>query len=140
MGESVYFYEREKNFPKLLGKEREARNISCDQLGKIIDRSPEYVSAIEKGFLPISHHEFMLISNLLDIKFPHREGEVTNFWTQKELETLWQDFSDLPVDENECIDEDFYIWEKGTNRYEIWHWFDDHCLNGLAKDLMGLDK
>lgn len=138
MDEIVCYYERERDFPKLLRKEREAKKITYEQIGDIINTSPEAVSAIEKGLLPISHHEFMLISDFLDIKFPYREGEVTNFWTQKELENLWEKFGDIPVDEDECIDVDFYIWEKGTEKYEIWHWFDEHCLNGLAIDLMGL--
>lgn len=55
----------------------------------------------------------------------------------EELEELWKKFEDVPIDEDECIEEDFEDWEKGTDRYEIWHWFDDNLLNGLAKDLMG---
>lgn len=56
----------------------------------------------------------------------------------EELEKLWQGFEDVPIDKDECIDEDFHIWEKGTDIYHIWHWFDDSLPNGLAKDLMGL--
>ena len=56
----------------------------------------------------------------------------------EELEKLWNEFEDVPIDEDECIDEVFYIWDKGTDRYHIWHWFDDRLPNGLAKDLMGL--
>jgi len=56
----------------------------------------------------------------------------------EELKKLWNEFEDVPIDEDEYIDEDFYIWGKGTDRYHIWHWFDDRLPNGLAKDLMGL--
>jgi hypothetical protein len=57
-----------------------------------------------------------------------------------ELDKLWNDFEDVPIDKDECIDEPFHIWCKGTDRYEIWHWFDDRLPNGLAIDLMGLKK
>lgn len=56
----------------------------------------------------------------------------------EELEKLWEEFADVPIDKDECIDEKFYNWEKGTDRYEIWHWFDEKCPNSLAKDIMGL--
>ncbi len=55
------------------------------------------------------------------------------------LRTLWEKLSDVPIDQNECIDETFHIWEKGTDRFHIWHWFDVRCPNGLAKDLMNLN-
>ena len=42
----------------------------------------------------------------------------------EKLEKLWNEFKDVPIDKDECIDEDFHIWEKGTDRYHIWHWFE----------------
>lgn len=35
----------------------------------------------------------------------------------EELEKLWNEFKDVPIDKDERIDEVFYIWEKGTDRY-----------------------
>ena len=32
------------------------------------------------------------------------------------------------------IEVDFYWWEKGTYRFDIWHWFDENLPNGLAVD------
>ena len=55
------------------------------------------------------------------------------------IKTLWEKFADIPIDDDECIEEDFHIWEKGTDRFDIWHWFDEMCPNGLAKDLMKLN-
>ena len=60
--------------------------------------------------------------------------------TFEKLEKLWEEFADIPIDEEECIDNDFYYWKKGTDRFEIWHWFDERCPNGLAIDIMGLEK
>ncbi len=44
---------------------------------------------------------------------------------------LWYAFTDIPIDNEEYIDVDFYIWPKGTDRYEIWHWFDEKFPNGV---------
>lgn len=49
---------------------------------------------------------------------------------------MWDELSDIPIDEEECIEESFYNWDIGTNRYEIWHWFDEQCPNNLHDDLM----
>lgn len=38
---------------------------------------------------------------------------------------LWHDFGDIPIDDDENIDEDFHIFPKGTNRYDIFHWFEE---------------
>lgn len=47
------------------------------------------------------------------------------------LEHLWSAYTDIPIDEEVCIDEDFYIWSNDTDRFEIWHWFDEKLPNGV---------
>ena len=56
---------------------------------------------------------------------------------QEDIKKLWEKFGDTPINDNEEIDEDFYIWEKGTDRYEIWHWFDEHLIQGLWRFMEG---
>lgn len=54
---------------------------------------------------------------------------------QYKLKTLWEFFSNIPVDydkEDEPIDEDFHVWETGTPRMDIWHWFDEKFEKGLG--------
>lgn len=52
------------------------------------------------------------------------------------LKKMWDKFSDIPVNNDDEIEEDFELWEAGTNKYDIWHWFDEHCPNGLVKDII----
>lgn len=54
--------------------------------------------------------------------------------TPKELEKLWGKFADVPINNDDKIEEDFYLWEKGTDRFYIWHWFDEKLPNGLVID------
>lgn len=54
-------------------------------------------------------------------------------YSNKRLEQLWKELGDIPIDINECILSDFHIWKRGTNRFEIWKWFDDNFEGGLKK-------
>jgi hypothetical protein len=50
-----------------------------------------------------------------------------------QLEQLLDDFSAIPIKINDEIEVDFYCWEKGTSRFEIWHWFDEKLPEGIHK-------
>lgn len=52
--------------------------------------------------------------------------------TDIEIEKLWDELEDVPIDENECLDIDWHGWSKGTHREEIWHWFDEHHSKGVG--------
>ena len=56
--------------------------------------------------------------------------------TLKELQELWNELSDIPVNENDEIEEDFPDFPSGTDKFDVWHWFDERCPNGVAEDLM----
>ena len=51
----------------------------------------------------------------------------------REIEKLWNELEDVPVDENKCLDIDWKGWNKGTHREEILHWFD---IAKIAKFLL----
>ncbi len=51
---------------------------------------------------------------------------------ENELEKLWELLGDVPVNENDEIDVDFHLWEKGTDKNTIWRWFDDNYSAGVA--------
>ena len=57
--------------------------------------------------------------------------------TDAGIRYLWRRFGDIAIDENECIDSDFYIWCEGTPREEIWRWLDARYSKGVAH-LMGI--
>ncbi len=56
----------------------------------------------------------------------------------KEAEEMWKDFGDVPINENEEIEQEWFIFGKGTSRQEIWHWFESKYNISVAKDLMGI--
>ena len=58
--------------------------------------------------------------------------------TKKSLETFWSELGDIPVNDDGIIQEPFLWWPKGTDREDIWHWFDEKYPGGVIK-LMGLE-
>lgn len=55
----------------------------------------------------------------------------------KILEFLWERLGDIPVDDDGCIEEDFMGYETGTDREEIWNWFDENHSEGVKVLMKG---
>ena len=53
------------------------------------------------------------------------------------LEYLWEEFGNVLIDDDECILDDFIGFECGTHREEVWHWFDERYLKGVAYLMFG---
>lgn len=52
--------------------------------------------------------------------------------TDKELESLWREFTDIPMDPvTECIEAPFLDFPASTHREEVWHWFDERHSKGV---------
>ena len=54
-------------------------------------------------------------------------------YNDTELENLWKFLEDIPMNENEQLEEDWFIFPKGTDKEEIWHWFDEQYSKGVFK-------
>lgn len=52
-----------------------------------------------------------------------------------ELKRMWEEFEAIPINLADEIEVDFYSWEKGTYRFDIWHWFDEKLPKGLVLNL-----
>lgn len=51
---------------------------------------------------------------------------------------LWENFGDIPVNEEGEIEVSWHIFAKGTDKYDIWHWFEGEFDISIAEDFMGL--
>lgn len=55
-----------------------------------------------------------------------------------QLEKLWKQFSDVPMNpDTEKMEEPFMDFPAGTDREEIWHWFDERHSKGAVYLLYG---
>ena len=57
--------------------------------------------------------------------------------TDEVLEFLWNRFGDVPVDDDGRLTDCFMGYETGTDREEIWHWFDEYHSEGVAALMNG---
>lgn len=56
-----------------------------------------------------------------------------------ELEKLWLLFGEIPINDNDEILEEFLDFREGTDRMEIWHWFDERYSKGVS-ELMNCER
>jgi len=49
---------------------------------------------------------------------------------------LWLRLGDIPINEDEEIEQRFLHFGVGTHREEIWHWFEGKFDLSVAEDLM----
>lgn len=58
-------------------------------------------------------------------------NDILSIWNDcdpsSHAEKLWTDFTAVPINDDDTIDIPFLHFEKGTYRFDIWHWFEqDH--------------
>ncbi|NHN35514.1 hypothetical protein [Paenibacillus agricola] len=49
-----------------------------------------------------------------------------------QIDLLWQEFGDVPINDLDEIEGRFLNWVAGTNRFVIWKWFDQNHSKGVA--------
>lgn len=60
--------------------------------------------------------------------------------TQDELTELWLMFGDVPINDRDEIQEEFIGFDAGTNRFDIWQWFDQRYESGVAQLIHDAEK
>ena len=85
----------------------------------------------------VSYHLFR------DLKIPGELVCVEN--SDDYIEEKWRQLSEPPFDEADVpgdmiLAEDWWIFQKGTDRQEIWKWFDKRHSKGVAYLLYGEEK
>lgn len=88
---------------------------------------PDEIAALEAALL-----------NSEDISPWDRASILEDKYEYERIWDLWQEFGDVPMDpETECIESEWHEFPAGTNREEIWHWFEEHFGLSVARNLMG---
>lgn len=88
-------------------------------------------SALERAFPSINYADYSAIFDGLNEIDTLAERDA-------ELEELWSQFSDIPMDpDTECMEAEFLGFPAGTHREDIWHWFDERYSKGVAHLLYG---
>jgi hypothetical protein len=60
--------------------------------------------------------------------------ELTKIYSKDiEIKELWGELGDVPINEDDEIDVNFHLWEKGTCKLSIWDWFDEMYSGGVHR-------
>ena len=43
----------------------------------------------------------------------------------KEVKKIWEELSNIPVDNEDLIETNFLHFEAGTPKFDVWHWIED---------------
>ena len=80
------------------------------------------------------------IEQLLDIEeIAERDGSYIMLYDDDVLKQLWSEFGDVLIDYDNpdypdgIIENDWLVFEAGTERMEIWGWFDERYTGGVYK-------
>lgn len=105
---------------EIIGEKKD--NYICRRAGK------EYILE-KKSFYKTKEECDAAIGNL------YGNGKISD----EDLEKLWKLFGNIPVNENDEIEEPFIGFAAGTHKEEVWHWFDERYVYGVAV-LCGIAK
>ncbi len=103
---------------------------NCVSVAQLFDDGDNWKREIEKAIIEtLSVQETVNPDTMLLIELCGAKKNSKDI----RLEELWRQFGDVPMNpETECIEEDFLHFPVGTNRMEIWHWFDEQHSIGVA--------
>ena len=56
---------------------------------------------------------------------------------EKEMKKLWELLGEVPVNNDDEIEEEFLGFPEGTHKEAVWHWFDELYPAGVCRLIMG---
>lgn len=102
-----------------------------------------YELAYVKTFYSASEYKHELVSTYPGVKNPFMYSGflvlMRHEYTPEEILDLWHKFEDVPMDPDSCkIEESFLHFPAGTDRLDVWKWFDVKWPKGVY-DLLYFD-
>lgn len=64
--------------------------------------------------------------------FMKEHPDMNASFNDEELENAWKLLSEVNINEDDEIVQDFLYWESGTDRQDIWNWFDKKHSKGVG--------
>lgn len=106
----------------------------------VIDGSEEYIcnfTEIEKCILYSAFYLFEEKAGMLSwgrISIRNYDGDIVMEFTNQDdlVQAVWQTLTDVTIGDDECIDQNWFIFPTGTFREDIWRWFDKKHSKGVA--------
>lgn len=135
----------------------DARYLNCEYIPEnSYDKEDYGIVYTWNDFLDVAkgnENLAMLLVDICDWQYPETEieqllmmdeiaehnGSYVMLYNDDVLKQLWSEFGDVLIDYDNpdhpdgIIEHDWLVFEAGTERMEIWHWFDEHYSGGVYK-------
>ena len=83
--------------------------------------------------------DWNIVYQIILQEFEQSDIQVVIYYLPESVERLWREFGYVPADpETGLIEADFHHFAKGTNRKDIWKWFEETFDVSVDKDLLHL--
>ncbi|MDG1751927.1 MAG: hypothetical protein P8I03_09745 [Thalassotalea sp.] len=93
-------------------------------------------SPLAEDFAMAWQDEFSAWEWIIHIRENHVSGKQ---WAIDEplkcAKCLWVHFGNTPINDNEELEDEFLHFEAGTDKFDVWHWFEEEFNLSIAKDL-----
>lgn len=87
--------------------------------------------------------DMLMVLNDVDFSTEAKRRAGNDIYCLEVAKAFWGQLGDALVNEDDEIEEEFSVlnttFDKGTDKFEIWHWFEETFNLSVAKDLMYLD-
>lgn len=122
------------------------KSIKTLEVGEELELAPAAYFAVYPEFFDSTNTEWMY-KQVQNKSFIHNTGNyhLSHYcelcgrkldyieWVKE----LWCSLTDIPMNpKTECIEKDWECFKAGTNREEIWHWFEETFNVSVAEDLI----
>ena len=102
---------------------------NCDSL--LIDTNPQ----VDAKKFDVDNLELDELESIEDMRAcPNCKTD--GFLSDDVARKIWEMLGDVPTNEDGEIDESFLHFEIGTDKFEIWHWFEETFDISITEDLM----
>jgi hypothetical protein len=100
------------------------------KIRKIVERGSYYVrpynesdSAMQSNMKILEYHYCITTADNV-LHFVHKTGSFDIPLKDFDWHILWDKLGNVPIDDNDEIEEAFEHFSIGTEKTEIWHWFE----------------
>ena len=127
----AFNFNHEKDFNVFFIKNKEDRNKDiCDLLS-------DHYNNVDTCILWAGYQLFIETDwkfNWERIVIQNADAKIEmEFKTQDELiEAIWETLTDVNIDEDECTEQNWFVFPIGTYIDDIWHWIDERHSKGVG--------
>lgn len=134
-----------ENLPRFI-RQNSKHAVICQEIGLDVEVSAiDHEQTVHRTVIPMELSSMRVRQMLQDF-----DRKIDRANTDYHLQDAWDKLADVPIDEDECIEDDLWIsiphwdtggveFDKGAPRDAIWGFFDTYHSKGVAW-LMGFGR